>query len=84
MEKVKGFQVTIGEGRDYLLIENVDRTGMVSIIEHTGRRYDITDNQFIMLADRLKNEADKMREQQKKEKPKTKVTFEEPKKLKKK
>lgn len=77
MEKVKGFQIVVREGKDYLLIENVDKSGYVSFIEHTGKRYDITENQFLMFADRIKNEADKLREKQKKDKPKTVVTFED-------
>lgn len=72
---LNGFRVTIGKGREYMLIENVDKTGSITIIESNGNRYDLTENQFIMFADKLKSEADKLREKIKKEEPKTKISF---------
>ena len=63
MLEQKGFRINIGKGTDYMVIENVDKSDHVSIIEHDSSTiYNLPDADFIMLAERLYKEAQKIKE----------------------
>lgn len=72
---LKGFQFIIGEQTSYLTIENVDKSECITIIESSGKRYDLSEDQFIMLADRMNLEADKLKKKKAKREPKVTINF---------
>ena len=66
---VKGFTITIGHGSQSLTIENTDKSGCVSFIEHDGTVYNLDEKEFIKLSEKLSESAEIIKRELLKKKP---------------